>query len=90
MLALVLWAMKSRPFFAARVEDRITTFQNKWLARLGWQEAIVPYVGFGTPEQALDWMVENSGGHRDHDPSADIDITAEGPILGPDGTPNDH
>lgn len=30
---------------------------------------------------ALAWMVENSGGHRDHDPSKDIDITAEGPQL---------
>lgn len=51
MVALVLWAMKSRPFFAARVEDRIHSVQNKLLARLGWQESIIPYTGFGTPEQ---------------------------------------
>lgn len=45
---------------------------------------------FDTPAQALNWMVEQSGGHRDHDPSADIDITAEGPNLGPDTATNEH
>lgn len=39
---------------------------------------------FPTAEAALEWMVTNSGGHRDHDPSKDIDITAEGPTLSAD------
>ena len=51
MLALLLWPMKSRPFFAARVEDRINAMQIKLLSRLGWKEAIIGYTGFGTPEQ---------------------------------------
>ena len=42
--------MKSRPFFAARIEDRINRILNTVLVRLGWQQAIVPYTGFGTPE----------------------------------------
>lgn len=43
--------MKSRPFFAARVEDRINAWRTRLLSGLGWKEAIVPYTGFGTPEQ---------------------------------------
>ncbi len=43
--------MKSRPFFAARVEDRLNSLTTKLLSRLGWKQAIVGYTGFGTPEQ---------------------------------------
>ena len=42
---------------------------------------------FATAEDTLVWLVEHSGGHRDHDPSADIGITAEGPVLGPEDVP---
>ena len=45
---------------------------------------------FDTDADALAWMVEHSGGHRDHDPSKDIDITAEGPILSPDSVADHH
>lgn len=43
--------MKSRPFFAARIEDRLNHAVNRLLMRLGWQEQVVAYTGFGTPEQ---------------------------------------
>lgn len=45
---------------------------------------------FGTEDDALAWLVEQSGGHRDHDPSKDIDITASGPLLAPDGVTEQH
>ena len=48
------------------------------------QPAEVRTQHFADPEQAREWMIEFSGGHRDHDPSKDIDITAEGPILNPE------
>jgi FlaA1/EpsC-like NDP-sugar epimerase len=73
--------------------EEIQTSEHPLVSHVGvpsLDASVVRGQRFSTPEQALDWMVENSGGHRDHDPSADIDITAEGPILGPDGTPNDH
>ncbi|GAB3821522.1 DUF2183 domain-containing protein [Tessaracoccus terricola] len=43
--------MKSRPFFAARIEDRINRLLNRVLLRLGWQESVVAYTGFGTQDQ---------------------------------------
>lgn len=43
--------MKSRPFFAARVEDRINSVTTKLLIRFGWQPDILGYTGFGTTEQ---------------------------------------
>ncbi|RMB60321.1 App1 family protein [Tessaracoccus antarcticus] len=43
--------MKSRPFFAARIEDHITNLLSRMLSRRGWDQAIVGYTGFGTPEQ---------------------------------------
>lgn len=43
--------MKSRPFFAARIEDRFNRLLNRVLLRLGWQESVVAYTGFGTQDQ---------------------------------------
>ena len=43
--------MKSRPFFAARLEDRINRFLERMFVRMGWQEAITTYTGFGTTDQ---------------------------------------
>lgn len=43
--------MKSRPFFAARVEDRLNAMTTKILSRRGWRQSIEGYTGFGTPEQ---------------------------------------
>lgn len=43
--------MRSRPFFAARIEDRFNHLVNRVLLRLGWQESVVAYTGFGTPQQ---------------------------------------
>lgn len=43
--------MKSRPFFAARIEDRINRVVNRLLIRLGWQEQVVAHTGYGTQEQ---------------------------------------
>lgn len=43
--------MKSRPFFAARLEDRLNRFLERLFLRMGWQEAITPYTGFGTTQQ---------------------------------------
>lgn len=43
--------MKSRPFFAARLEDRFGRVLNRVLRRFGWQEHVVPFTGFGTTEQ---------------------------------------
>lgn len=48
----VSWfSMKSRPFFAARLEDRFGRVLNRVLRRFGWQEHVVPFTGFGTTEQ---------------------------------------
>ena len=43
--------MKSRPFFAARIEDRLNRMLNRFLQRRGWQECITAYTGFGTTRQ---------------------------------------
>lgn len=43
--------MKSRPFFAARVEDRLNRFLNRMFTQFGWQEHITAFTGFGTTEQ---------------------------------------
>ena len=43
--------MKSRPFFAARLEDRLNRVLNRFLLRRGWQECITSYTGFGTTRQ---------------------------------------
>ena len=40
--------MKSRPFFAARIEDHLNRVLNSFLLRRGWQECITSYTGFGT------------------------------------------
>lgn len=42
--------MESRPFIAARVEDRLNAALNKLLVRRGWQESVVAYTGFGNGE----------------------------------------
>ena len=42
--------MASRPFFAARLEDRFTALLNRWLRRRGWQESIIAYIGYGNSE----------------------------------------
>ncbi|MDO5083745.1 App1 family protein [Arachnia propionica] len=43
--------MKSRPFFAARIEDRVNRFLERMFVRMGWQESITAYTGFGTTGQ---------------------------------------
>lgn len=43
--------MKSRPFFAARIEDKLNRLLNRALLRLGWQESVVAYTGFGNQDQ---------------------------------------
>ncbi|HJE50648.1 MAG TPA: DUF2183 domain-containing protein [Tessaracoccus flavescens] len=42
--------MASRPFFAARIEDRFTSLLNRWLRRRGWEESITAYTGYGNAE----------------------------------------
>ncbi|RRD47408.1 App1 family protein [Tessaracoccus sp. OH4464_COT-324] len=43
--------MRNRPFIGARLEDHIKRMINRVLIRRGWQEAILPYIGYGTREQ---------------------------------------
>ncbi len=43
--------MKSRPFFAARIEDRLNKGLNRLFLRRGWQESIIAFTGFGTTSQ---------------------------------------
>lgn len=43
--------MPSRPFFAARIEDRFNRMLNRVLRRRGWQETISAYTGYGNSEQ---------------------------------------
>lgn len=43
--------MASRPFFAARIEDRVNRVVNRTLERRGWHESIMPYTGYGNAEQ---------------------------------------
>ena len=43
--------MPSRPFIAARIEDRINWLVNRALQRRGWQESILAFTGYGTSEQ---------------------------------------
>lgn len=43
--------MASRPFIAARLEDRVNSIVNRLLVRRGWQESIIGYTGYGTSEQ---------------------------------------
>lgn len=42
--------MKHQTFFGARLQDRLTKPTTAVLRRAGWQERIVPYIGYGTPE----------------------------------------
>ncbi len=44
-------AMPSRPFFAARIENRINLLINRILARRGWRDSVAAYTGYGTSEQ---------------------------------------
>lgn len=43
--------MASRPFIAARVEDRFNALTDRLLLRRGWQESILAFTGYGTTEQ---------------------------------------
>ena len=43
--------MASRPFFAARIEDRINRALNRVPASRGWRESIIPFTGYGSSEQ---------------------------------------
>ncbi|SDL74904.1 App1 family protein [Tessaracoccus oleiagri] len=43
--------MRTRPFFGARIEDRLKKVINRVLKRRGWQESVRPYTGYGTSEQ---------------------------------------
>lgn len=43
--------MRTRPFIGARVEDRLNRLANRLLRRRGWQESVLPYIGYGTSEQ---------------------------------------
>ena len=43
--------MRNRPFFGARVEDRLKKVINRLLRRRGWQESVRPYIGYGNQEQ---------------------------------------
>lgn len=43
--------MRDRPFFGARIDDRMTRVSNSFLRKRGWQECVRPYFGYGTPEQ---------------------------------------
>lgn len=43
--------MRTRPFFAARIEERLNRMRNHVLRRLGWREEVVGYAGYGSSEQ---------------------------------------
>ncbi len=43
--------MPSRPFIAARIEDRFNRLFNRVLLRRGWQESILAFTGYGNSEQ---------------------------------------
>lgn len=43
--------MKTRPFFAARLEERWNLAKNRALRRAGWVPSVIPYTGYGTEEQ---------------------------------------
>ncbi|HMR48885.1 MAG TPA: DUF2183 domain-containing protein [Arachnia sp.] len=43
--------MRTKPFFAARIEDRINRLLNRRLLRRGWGESITAFTGYGTGEQ---------------------------------------
>ncbi|MHA6509401.1 App1 family protein [Tessaracoccus sp. Y1736] len=43
--------MASRPFIAARIEDRINSLVNRALNKRGWEESILAFTGYGTSEQ---------------------------------------
>ena len=40
----------SRPFFAARLEEAANRFLGGILRRLGWQERVLVYTGYGSPD----------------------------------------
>lgn len=40
----------SRPHFASRFEDRWNACVSVVLRRRGWQERVIPHIGYGTPE----------------------------------------
>ncbi|WP_203566572.1 App1 family protein [Aestuariimicrobium ganziense] len=43
--------MSTRPFFGARAEERVTAQLASRFRKRGWVEAIIPYAGYGTPDQ---------------------------------------
>lgn len=40
--------MRSRPFFAARIEDRLNRWLNRYQRHRGWNEVVVPFTGYGS------------------------------------------
>lgn len=42
--------MTERPFFAARIEDRVNHLLNRVLRRSGWRERVIGYTGYGNRE----------------------------------------
>ena len=40
----------ARPFFAARLEEKLNSFIGSVLRRRGWRESIIPYTGYGTTD----------------------------------------
>lgn len=40
--------MRNRPFIGARLEDRLNKMLNSVMRKRGWQEAIRPYLGYGS------------------------------------------
>lgn len=43
--------MGTKPFFAARIEDRMNRVMNRRLLRRGWRESISAFTGYGNGEQ---------------------------------------
>lgn len=43
--------MKTRPFFAARAEERWNRARNAALHRAGWVPTVIPFTGYGTDQQ---------------------------------------
>lgn len=43
--------MTTRPFLGARLEEGVMNLVNRRLRKRGWTESIIPYTGYGTPEQ---------------------------------------
>ncbi|MDO4783799.1 MAG: DUF2183 domain-containing protein [Propionibacteriaceae bacterium] len=43
--------MRTRPFFAARAEDRWNQFRGSLLRRWDWVASVIPFTGYGTDQQ---------------------------------------